>query len=89
MGEKWRHQGAVGANQTYTRFAKCAYSGNKKSYELPHKYWNEDIKARLNDRFMRDDCMCETCVEHREHLVKLRAALERTNDRAGLKAMGW
>ena len=90
MKEKFKHQGARSSeNNSYLRTARCIYSGNTRTYEVNNKEWDWKKQQSINDRFMRDGCTCTRCVEHRQHLEKLRIALERENDMDGLRAMGF
>ena len=83
------HEGALSQDATFTRVARCIYSGNTKMYDLTSRYWNEDKQQALNFKFMREACNCKECEDYRSSRARLKAALERDQCSDGLAAMGW
>lgn len=83
------HEGALSQDATYTRVARCIYSGNTRLYDTTSKYWNEEKQQSLNFKFMREECNCQECEEKRSSRARLKAALERDECSDGLAAMGW
>lgn len=83
-----KHQGATTSNKFYrTIEVRCIYSGNLRRYTITTKP-TEKILEAYQDKFMNEECQCESCTEKRKSREKLKRALRESRATRELYAIG-
>lgn len=84
----YKHQGATSDNRYYrTIEVRCLYSGNSRQYTITTKP-TERILESYQNKFMAEECDCESCVEKRKSRAKMVRALEGIKANRELHALG-
>ena len=88
MSCKYQHQGATTSNKYYRIIeVRCLYSGNSRKYTITTKP-TEKILEAYQDKFMMEECDCESCTEKRKSREKLKRALKGQRANRELRALG-
>lgn len=71
-------------------FAKCIYSGNKRSipYDIQARSITPEMQERYNFKFMKEECECKSCTEKRKETEKLIQRLWEDKAYDSLRALG-
>lgn len=83
-----KHLGATTSNKFYrTIEVRCIYSGNVRKYTITTKPTEKILEAYQN-KFMKEECQCESCTEKRKSREKLKRKLRESRATKELHALG-
>lgn len=80
--------GATTEQWRYGHKVWCLYSGNEGKIFTVYRNLNENDQLRLNYRFMKEKCTCDSCLEKRKQRAKVIEALKRVGAYHELELLG-